>query len=571
MEVNFGSEEEMQAFKARLKRVRKLVSPGDGGEVDNVGLLGAMMDAVESKSSTRDQRSSTSTGVAAGVAMQSFLRNSGIYTGDSNPEDKELFVAERHCLLDLLTALSTPCPCGVTGSPWTVDSIIQKGHVVRVLFVCRRCHQQKRTWASSRIFSGHYLINQKVVHSFSCAGVLEAQYTKFCKFALLGHVGHKYVKQVYERRGYVSLVAKAAETSMQSAVEDVVARPEYATDGEWVIMDARHDSTANAYHTTVPCLSGSTQKIMGISTISRTGHGVAQTRELQCTKTVLPAVIARGVDVREVAHDMQAQVTRFVTTELKLLNSYDTWHGTKNVTKQLKKITQGLVRDRGIKWFTELGDKRKSVKTHLYWAMKNCDGCAEMLRKLIEIIPDHYQGDHSGCHSRSSCHKPHYVPGKEVIEDPNTAAALLKNLKESNIYKHAEAFSRCRDTYWVESFNHQLLIYLPKRIHFSTKVFDMRMSLALLDWNENVNRPYTSQSKVHDLRRPDRHGEMKVHVDKTFHFVDMLWEMYIAHNTVDLRPAHDVDEVDTVEDLFHDGDFVGEYDSSDSEDEETIV
>ena len=152
MEVNFGSDEEMQAFKARLKRVRKLVSPGDGGEVDNVGLLGAMMDVVESKSSTRDQRSSSSTEVAAGVAMQSFLRNSGIYTGDSNPEDKQL--------LDLLTTLSTPCPCGVTGSRWTVESIIQvgtytnmfadftitfvqKGHVVRVLFVCRRCHQQK--------------------------------------------------------------------------------------------------------------------------------------------------------------------------------------------------------------------------------------------------------------------------------------------------------------------------------------------------------------------------------------------------------------------------------------------
>ena len=103
LQVNFGSDEEMQAFKARLKRVRKLVSPGDGSEVDNVGLLGAMMDVVESKSSTHDQRSSTSTGVAAGVAMQSFLRNSGIYTGDSNPEDKQLFVAERHCLLDLFT------------------------------------------------------------------------------------------------------------------------------------------------------------------------------------------------------------------------------------------------------------------------------------------------------------------------------------------------------------------------------------------------------------------------------------------------------------------------------------
>ena len=130
------------------------------------------------------------------------------------------------------------------------------------------------------------------MHSFSCAGVLEAQYAKFCKFALLGYVGHKYVKQgmrcccyrcstarnipcsVYERRGYVSLVAKAAEMSMQSAVEDVVARPEYAKDGEVrncksinfphsncrvfcsLVGHHGHDSTANAYHTTVPCLSG---------------------------------------------------------------------------------------------------------------------------------------------------------------------------------------------------------------------------------------------------------------------------------------------------------------------------
>ena len=56
MEVNFGSKEEMQAFKARLKRVCKLVSPGDGGEVDNVGLLGAMMDVVESTTSSTKSR-----------------------------------------------------------------------------------------------------------------------------------------------------------------------------------------------------------------------------------------------------------------------------------------------------------------------------------------------------------------------------------------------------------------------------------------------------------------------------------------------------------------------------------
>ena len=80
----------------------------------------------------------------------------------------------------------------------------------------------------------------------------------------------------------------------------------------------------------------------------------------------------------EVAHDIQLQVSKFVTQELKVLNSFDTWHGkiwmlsctcilyglkscqgTKNVAKELAKITQGRVRDRGMTWFPELVDKRK--------------------------------------------------------------------------------------------------------------------------------------------------------------------------------------------------------------------
>ena len=73
----------------------------------------------------------------------------------------------------------------------------------------------------------------------------------------------------------------------------------------YVITDARHDSTDNAFHNTVPCVAGrymwcdtcfihvhlcinqhpySTSKIVGISTISRPNHPTAQTRELQCTK-----------------------------------------------------------------------------------------------------------------------------------------------------------------------------------------------------------------------------------------------------------------------------------------------
>ena len=114
--------------------------------------------------------------------------------------------------------------------------------------------------------------------------------------------------------GYIENVVKAAECNMMAAIEEIQCLPHYSTKGEvrmyryvcytvyiyihcvyvmrvrssfhiyviiccmytvcyafnmsfayrnlllsplqWVIVDARHDSTANAYHTTVPCLSG---------------------------------------------------------------------------------------------------------------------------------------------------------------------------------------------------------------------------------------------------------------------------------------------------------------------------
>ena len=114
---------------------------------------------------------------------------------------------------------------------------------------------------------------------------------------------------------------------------------------------------------------------------------------------------------------------------------------------------------------------------------------------------------------------------------------------------------QCRDTYWVESFNHQLLSYLPKRIHFGNATFLMRMNLAVLDWigsygntlmqawltctctfqNENSQRAHTSARLCLDLPRPDQRTAMKVLVRKTFHFVDRVWEAYVAANQQDLR------------------------------------
>ena len=97
-----------------------------------------------------------------------------------------------------------------------------------------------------------------------------------------------------------------------------------------------------------------------------------------------------GLNVTEVAHDLQQQVARFVTVQLGVVNSFDTWHGMINAhlhiilysfefsfvsfirdeeCGQRKKITEGLVRNRGITWFPNLIDKRKtqwSAYIHVY-------------------------------------------------------------------------------------------------------------------------------------------------------------------------------------------------------------
>ncbi|KAL5487433.1 hypothetical protein EMCRGX_G020032 [Ephydatia muelleri] len=74
------------------------------------------------------------------------------------------------------------------------------------------------------------------------------------------------------------------------------------------------------------------------------------------TEFVLPQVIAQGLNITEVAHGYQATIKQYVQ-QLGMVNSYDTWHGTKNVAKQLHRICASTVRTRDRTWFTELFDK----------------------------------------------------------------------------------------------------------------------------------------------------------------------------------------------------------------------
>eukprot|EP00731_Ephydatia_muelleri_P033957 Em0043g1a len=213
----------------------------------------------------------------------------------------------------------------------------------------------------------------RLVHAFTCAGMLPRQYMNFSLFAGMGVVKQKYISSVYLNKLYQQVVADVAEESMKAAVERVKESPHHATSGETAAQSSSY-----------------------------------------------PQVIAQGLNITEVAHGYQATIKQYVQ-QLGMVNSYDTWHGTKNVAKQLHCICASTVRTRDRTWFTELFDKARCTKVHLYWCMRNCGGNPDCLRAMIVNISKHFQ--------------PGYVPQRKPLTMPAAISVYEAALRKTLIYK----------------------------------------------------------------------------------------------------------------------------------------
>lgn len=58
----------------------------------------------------------------------------------------------------------------------------------------------------------------------------------------------------------------------------------------------------------------------------------------------------QGFHVAEVAYDFVLQLKTQILSK-GMLNSFDSWHGAKSVTKAMKEVASGAQRDEGSKWF----------------------------------------------------------------------------------------------------------------------------------------------------------------------------------------------------------------------------
>ena len=95
------------------------------------------------------------------------------------------------------------------------------------------------------------------------------------------------------------------------------------------------------------------------------------------------------------------------------------------------------------------------------------------------------------------------------------------------MYKDAESYKYCIDTHYVESFNNALLQYHDKRIVFGISNYKLRLNLAILDWNEHVDRQTISERQDEDTARPRQQASVKVLSKKTYNFREDIWKQWV--------------------------------------------
>ncbi|CAG2219249.1 unnamed protein product [Mytilus edulis] len=137
--------------------------------------------------------------------------------------------------------------------------------------------------------------------------------------------------------------------------------------------------------------------------------------------------------------------------------------------------------------------------------MKNCNKDPVKLKLSLLNIVEHYKNNHEHCSELSRCKTDsNYEPTKYLIKDPKAEILLGRALMNTQVYKSPTDYVHCMDSYYVESFNNAILQYHDKRINFSKQVYILRTNLAVLDWNEHVNRQTTSLKTVQDAKNPRR-------------------------------------------------------------------
>ena len=459
--------------------------------------------------------------------------------------DDDLFICSKAQLFKLVMLLNNIGQCDVS-------SFSKIGHVGQMSL---QTDTNVFIWNSSSPLHDDFSVNYKAIHAYLCSGILPCQYEKFAEFMNIGLHKQDFRKNTVNM--YSTVVNTLKEESIKQATEEEESKTNEATSkGIGIMTDARHACRKNSFHSDVLALGINTHKVVGHVHITKDEERSSQKHELYGTKRLYENFERQNVKILEHAHDRNMSISKFLAEDQPAVrDSFDTWHSTKEIRKSVSKITKGARKNIGVTWHPDLSDKGAGIKTHIYWAMKNCQGQANEIVSAMDNIEAHYQNQHGGCHQTSNCKTPGYIPSRTIIRAPAAVDLLRKTIQGLFIYKNPGKYVKCRDTHYVVSCNNTFLIYIDKRIHYGVTMYNIRAALAILDWNEHVDRPTTSVSLQVRADHPRRRSPKRILAPKTFRFVKELWQRFKGGLQADgIIPVANVNNSDSESDSDQDSD-----------------
>ena len=524
LDILFKHESEKLIFESKLDSVKCKM----GGKVSMKDLLNKLMDQYLSQliESDSDEQESTIKGSEQKMTSGSvsYLEDETLYIGDVLSTEKFASLIAQHsrkCQLDL-----------------KLVAVTKIGHVLILKFRCDNFHEV--TWESSVSCGDNYKVNYKVLASYICSGMTSVQYEKFCDFSTINIP----TKQ-FRARGiaYLSTIIELLrKTSIASARrEEMEASKKHKEDGISIMTDARHACRKNSFHSDHIAIGQRTHKIVDVQHITKRDETSSQKHEsLGCTR-MYENFDREGIKIIDHAHDRNSSVNKQVKDRQGTTNSNDPWHGTKPIKSGFKKLACGSRANIGRSWHPELSDKGSKFRNHVYYSIEHCNSNAATLRYMLDSCILHFQNNHQQCSDGSPCKVQGYIPDFEIVRSPEAVRILQDFLHKQTVYKFAEDFVLARATYYIESYNNSVLIYLDKRIHYQNRMYEIRRDLSVMDWNEHVDRPFTS---TYRQIRPDHMGRRsgkRRYKKKTYNFVNDIMEHLLTVAGDNIPVEHDSD------------------------------
>ena len=156
-----------------------------------------------------------------------------------------------------------------------LEKLVYRGHVALVTLNC--CNQNNPhilKWSSSPYLPNkQYLVNHRVIHGFTCNGMLPIHYKRFCNGVKIGFISQSKRKKI--KTHYHSHVTNVFNESIEQALHEEIGSYE-DVDGIDIMTDARHGWRKNAKDTSVVAIGEKCHKVLQCVHITKQDDIVSQ-------------------------------------------------------------------------------------------------------------------------------------------------------------------------------------------------------------------------------------------------------------------------------------------------------